>query len=147
MKHFIFAVLILCTVSSFASENLRQAMLPYIAQIETQNGQFVYGDGGKAVGDLQIWTVVIDDVNTRCGTNYAYSDRYSRQKSEEIFHLYLEIWGNHYRKKTGKEPTEEVYARIWNGGPYGWRKSKTKRYYNKYVKAKRDATETFRQDC
>ena len=32
-------------------------------------------------------------------------------------------------KETGKKPTDEVLARIWNGGPRGWKKKSTRKYW------------------
>ena len=47
---------------------------------------------------------------------------------------YLQIWGSHYKKVTGKKATNEVLARIWNGGPNGWKKKSTLGYLVKYRK-------------
>ena len=44
-------------------------------------------------------------------------------------------YGNYYKKKTGKEVTPEIIARIHNGGALGWNKSSTISYWNK-VKSK-----------
>ena len=42
---------------------------------------------------------------------------------------YLTHYGKVYKSRTGLEPTEEVYARIHNGGPFGWKALATKDYW------------------
>jgi len=37
-------------------------------------------------------------------------------------------------EKIGREPTDEDRARIWNGGPMGWRNKATIGYWNKVKK-------------
>lgn len=87
------------------------------------------GDGGRALGVLQIQMVVIDDVNRIYKTKYVHKDALDKKKAFEICRLYLGYWGAQYKKKTGKEPTDEVLARIWNGGPNGWKKKATDDYW------------------
>ena len=111
------------------------SLLDAIETVESSGNIKAIGDGGKAVGCLQIHKAVIDDVNRIYGKTYQLKDRYSRSKSREIASLYLSYWGNHYEKKTGKKATNDVLARIWNGGCYGWKKQATIKYWNKVKKA------------
>ena len=90
-------------------------------------------DAAGAVGCMQIHPVVVDDVNRRCGTRYAYADRYSRAKSREIFHLYMGLYAT--RKRLGRRVTDEDRARIWNGGPNGYAKKSTAKYWAKVRRA------------
>lgn len=83
---------------------------------------------------LQIRDICVEDVNRIYGTSYTMRDAYNIIKSEEIALLYLYYWGRQYFKKTGKEPTHEVFARMWNGGPNGWKKYSTLKYWNKVKK-------------
>ena len=80
------------------------------------------------VGPLQIRAVVVDDLR-RLGHQFTYEDRHDRAKSEEMCRLYL----GHYAtaERLGREPTLEDMARIWNGGPRGYRKVSTKAYWRK----------------
>lgn len=87
------------------------------------------GDRGKALGVLQIRVEVIKDVNRVYHTRYVHRDALDPKKSFEICRLYLGYWGKHYTKHTGKQPTNEVYARIWNGGPDGWKEKQTRKYW------------------
>jgi len=93
-----------------------------LAVIESGMNPKAIGDNGKSVGIMQIQVPVITDVNYFCKKNYKSSDRLDPQKSFEICKLYLEYWGSVYTDRTGKEPSPEVLAKIWNGGAYGWRK-------------------------
>jgi hypothetical protein len=45
--------------------------------------------------------------------------------------MYLDYYGDLYVRQTGRTPTDEVYARIWNGGPNGWRKASTRQYWQR----------------
>jgi hypothetical protein len=93
-----------------------------IAIIESSLNPSAVGDGGKAVGIMQIHPCVITDVNYFCKSNYKNSDRRDTEKSFEICQKYLTYWGSVYEERTALKCTAEVYAKIWNGGPFGWKK-------------------------
>jgi hypothetical protein len=97
-------------------------LLLALAMVESSLNPLAIGDGGASVGYLQIQTAVIQDVNTFCGTDYEPDDRFDIEKSRKICFYYLDHWGKVYTKKTGKQPSPKVYAMIWNGGPYAWKK-------------------------
>ena len=48
--------------------------------------------------------------------------------------FYLIRYGRWYEVTQGKAPTLEVLARIYNGGPSGWRKKSTEAYWKKVRK-------------
>lgn len=106
-----------------------------VGWVESKLEHRAVGDHGQAVGIVQIWPVVVDDVNRIIGQKrYNYRDRSDQIRSREIFLIYLDHYGQDYQKKTGKELNPEVLARIWNGGPFEddpawWRK--TDRYWRK----------------
>ena len=54
---------------------------------------------------------------------------------EEVARTYLEYCGKRYELETRHEATPEVLARCWNGGPHGWKKKSTLKYWAK-VKAR-----------
>lgn len=104
-----------------------QTLLPAIEQVESGGRADAVGDGGKAVGILQIHPIMVEDVNRIIGdTKYTLADRLDPAKSRDMFRIYSE----HYSK--GK--SDEVLARRWNGGTRGERKSATLAYWSK-VKA------------
>jgi len=115
---------------SSVSANLIKALI----KVESGGKIGAVGDGGLAVGVLQIHPIVIDDVNRIYKTKFTLKDRLDPEKSKTICRLYLDYYGRQYAKKTGLKPTDEVLSRIWNGGPGGWKKQSTVKYWNK-VKA------------
>lgn len=106
-----------------------------IGWVESRNNDQSVGDDGKAAGRYQIHMAVIQDVNERCGTSYKAEDRNDPEKAREIMEKYIGIWAKHYEKTQGKPATDEIKARIWNGGPSGWRKKATLKYWKKVQKA------------
>jgi len=84
------------------------------------------GDGGEAVGPLQIHKCVIDDVNRHWQTSFSYADRRDLQKSKRIAKLYIAMWFDIHK--------QEIAARIYNGGPRGWQKKTTDVYWQKIQK-------------
>jgi len=81
------------------------------------------GDGGKAVGPLQIHQCVLDDVNEKYGMNFTIDDCREIESAKLIVKLYITMWMDAYK--------EEIAARIFNGGPRGWRKKSTDAHWRK----------------
>ena len=99
-----------------------------IIQVESRGDSTAKGDRGWAVGVLQIWPIMVREVNRileKDGSDvrYGYTDRYSVKKSIEMFR----IWKAWYHSKS----TFEKIARCWNGGPNGHKNPATLRYWNK----------------
>ena len=116
------------TVNAKPSDSLINAII----KVESNDNVNAIGDNGKAVGCMQIWKVVVDDVNKVSKLKYNYNDRFNKEKSIEIFKLYINKYAT--AKRLGRTPTHEDMARIWNGGPNGFKKAGTKQYWLK-VKA------------
>ena len=103
--------------------------------IQESNGDDnAIGDNGKALGCLQIWEVVVKDANNFFKQNYTHQDMFNRKKAKNVCRMYLIQWGKNYTKVTKKQPTEEVLARIWNGGPKGYEKKATLKYWSSVQK-------------
>ncbi len=80
-------------------------------------------------GSLQIGKLCLADYNTANGTTHTLQDvTYDDTLSEKIFFWYLK----HYAKpsRLGREPTLEDLARIWNGGPNGYKRRSTDQYWS-----------------
>ena len=109
--------------------NLLTILIPILIICESGSNSQAVGDNGNAVGILQIWTCVVSDVNRVAGTSYTNNDRFDVQKSVQMCRIYL----THYCRpaRLGREPTLEDLARCWNGGPNGYRKKSTKKYWRK----------------
>jgi hypothetical protein len=97
-----------------------------LAIVESSLNPLAVGDNGNAVGYLQITPAVVQDVNTFYGTTYHMDDRYYNRQSVEICKKYLKYWGEVFEKKTGRPPSAEIYAKMWNGGCYAWKKTDPK---------------------
>lgn len=99
-------------------------LLRAIEQVESSGNPAAIGDGGEAVGVLQIHRVLVDDVNRILGKDqFTYEDRFSVGKSREMFRIYTD----HY----SRGESDEVIARRWNGGPRGDNKESTLIYWEK----------------
>ena len=91
------------------------------------------GDGGRSIGPYQIMREYYSDAverNPELGKRIKYEDLKgpgSVEKSEEI----MQAYANRYTtaKRLGREPTFEDAARIHNGGPNGYKKSCTVKYF------------------
>ena len=81
------------------------------------------GDGGDAVGAYQIHKIYVDDANRIVGWDkFLYADRWDRDNSREMTSIVIQHYG---------KGDFETMARIHNGGPNGWKKESTKKYWNK----------------
>lgn len=98
-------------------------LIPALIQVESRGNNRAIGDNGKAVGCLQIWPILVADVNRISGQHFTLADRYDREKSIEMCRIYL---SNYAANKS-----DEAAARIWNGGPSGHKKATTIKYWEK----------------
>ena len=100
--------------------------------VESGGNDHAWGDNGKAWGCLQIRAEVVEDVK-RISPRDDHYDAFVRADAIWICQTYL----NHYvtRKRLGRNPTLQDYARVWNGGPQGWKKDSTLPYWVKVEKA------------
>jgi hypothetical protein len=105
--------------------NLTNLITALIA-VESSGNDLAIGDGGKAIGPLQIHKAVVLDVNRITGSHYRHQDMTNRVAARAVCEAYLK----HY----GKGATTEQLARRWNGGPKGDTKSATEAYWAKVKK-------------
>lgn len=108
-----------------------------LIQIESGGVDHAVGDNGKALGCLQIHAICVEDVNRIYRTNYKHYDALDREKAIEICKLYL----MHY----GDGLTVKQVVKIWNGGPEGHKKEATKKYWEKFKKAREEWRKTASQ--
>ena len=121
------------------------ALLEGIARVENPNfDSNRVGDKHltyKAYGVFQIRQPYLTDVNRIAGSDgvkaawgksaLSIADVKNPEIAAWCVKVYLSYYGKHYEKIMGKKPTEEVYARMHNGGPDGWKKSVTAKYWAK----------------
>jgi len=94
--------------------------------VESSGNDMAIGDGGRAIGPLQIHKSVVIDANRIAGTSYTHQQMTNRAIARKVCGVYL----THY----GKGCSTEQLARKWNGGPTGDKKSATIPYWNKVKK-------------
>lgn len=125
MKHLIPLVLSLtAATSAFAqvSESDMVRLLAVIKQVESGGNPNAIGDQGKALGAYQIWKSYWQDSKV----SGCYQDCKDPKYSESVVRAYLA----RYAPKRGTV-TLEMLARIHNGGPRGYLKPATLKYWHK----------------
>jgi len=122
--------MIIPTLGAFLSAVVSMTPLQdAIWEVETgqQTGE-VWGDSGTSLGPLQISEAAWID----SGISGEWKDCVDLEYSLTVFDAYI----NRYAtvKRIGRAVTNEDQARIWNGGPNGWKKESTVVYWNKVNK-------------
>jgi hypothetical protein len=103
------------------------------ALIAQESGGDDYAIGDKhllnhAYGCLQIRLPVCQDVNRVFGLAVQPQQMLgNRALSIAVFKDYMRIYAT--ERLLGRPPTQADCARIWNGGPSGWRKADTLGYW------------------
>jgi hypothetical protein len=88
-----------------------------------------------AIGPYQIRSICARDINRIMKTNHEHEDFENYTLSRWAFLSYTKHYGRAYEKRTGLKATAEVYARMWNGGPRGYEKTATEKYWKKVRKS------------
>lgn len=109
-----------------------------IIYVESRGNDSAIGDGGKAVGCLQIHPICVREVNRilrkrKSNVRYSLQDRYNRVKSVQIFSIITEHHWKCCEYVTFMEYAE-IVSRKWNGGPRGDKKKATLKYWYKVEK-------------
>ena len=127
--------------------NSLDAVIDAIQQVENPNRDpEAIGDQhlvNKAYGLYQIRKPYLDDVNRIAGVDLintmwgkdslTLEDMKDEAKARWATSVYLKHYGDRYASITGMPANNEVYARIHNGGPNGWKKASTNAYFNKII--------------
>lgn len=112
-------------------------LIAAIIHVESRGNDSAVGDNGKAVGCLQIHPIMVREVNRLLAkydipTTYTLEDRYSRDKSIEMFNIVSEEY--YCCEDYTFMEYAEIVARRWNGGPRGDKKRSTIKYWDKVTK-------------
>lgn len=115
----------------------KKSLVEALIQVESGGNDKAIGDLhliDKAYGCLQIRKPVCTDVNKALKTSYKAQDMLgNRSLSIQIFNAYMDLYAT--SKALGRPVTDQDRARIWNGGPSGWKRTSTKVYWDKVQKA------------
>jgi len=109
------------------------ALLDALILVESGGKDDAIGDNGKAIGCLQIWKCYWQDATERSGIGGSYVDCMDRDYAKSIVDAYMK----RYAKAAWTDPNlfnAETCARIHNGGPKGYLKESTKKYWKKVQK-------------
>lgn len=95
----------------------------------------------KAYTSLQIRKLALDDVNKffakEIKKNFGQKEltvEYLKQNRVALDWVFEKYTGRYAtRERLKRKPTDEDRARIWNGGPNGWKKPSTREYGKKVV--------------
>ena len=101
-----------------------------LIQVESSGKDDAIGDNGKAIGCLQIWKPYWFDATERSNIGGQYSDCFKRDYAVRIFDAYMKRYAREAWTNPNKFDAEKV-ARIHNGGPKGYKKTATLKYWNK----------------
>jgi hypothetical protein len=111
-----------------------ELLIILLCDVESGNDPSALGDYRNGVpyahGILQIHEAVVVDVNAHQDRMiYTHNDAFHPELAKEMFRVYMARYAT--KQRLGREPTMEDMARIWNGGPNGYRKDATKIYWQK----------------
>ena len=124
-------------LASAQTNTVDDPLIEALIHVESHGKDDAVGDRQmkeKAYGCLQIRKPCVDDVNRRFGTQIKVESLVgNRSLSVWVCKKYIEMYAA--RDRLGREPTMEDMARIWNGGPNGWKKESTRPYWAKVERA------------
>lgn len=128
------ALLLAIATPAFGQYTPQQdALLDALIQVESNGKDDAVGDKGNALGCLQIWKIYWIDATERSGIGGTYRDCFKRDYAKRIVAAYM----TRYAKEAWYSPggfDAERCARIHNGGPKGYRKTATIKYWKKVQK-------------
>jgi hypothetical protein len=101
-----------------------------LIQVESNGQDDAVGDNGSAIGCLQIWKIYWLDATERSNIGGKYLDCFTRNYSIKIFDAYMKRYAREAWTNPNKFDAEKV-ARIHNGGPKGYKKTATLKYWKK----------------
>jgi hypothetical protein len=99
-----------------------------VCLVESENDPLAVNKLEGAAGIAQIRPCCLQDCNTIVGEpRWCLNDRFDPEESKAMF----EVYTTYYCEKHDIPTTPENRARIWNGGPHGFRKASTLDYWGR----------------
>ena len=112
------------------------AFLDALAAVESGSDDSAVNESSGATGRYQITQPYLSDANAFLGTAYTLDKMHDESIATSIVIAYLIHYGDAYERRTGLPATDEVLARIHNGGPRGAEKDSTLEYAERFRAAK-----------
>lgn len=115
-----------CVQASPERSTALSNLLTAIRIVESSGNDKAIGDKGKALGPFQIWAPYWKDgcEYGKVKWKYTRENAFNRRKSRQVV-----LW--YSQRYAPKNPTAETFARNHNGGPLGYKKEATKKYWTK----------------
>ena len=115
---------------------MKAELLAALIAVESGGNDMARGRHGE-LGALQVRPCVVRDVNRIAGTHYRWAEMTNRWAAMGVFRIYT----GHYctEARLGRPVTNQDLARVWHGGPSGWKRSKTVAYWRR-VRARMSAS-------
>tara|TARA_Y100000114_G_scaffold132604_1_gene131468 strand:+ start:1535 stop:1951 length:417 start_codon:yes stop_codon:yes gene_type:complete len=128
-----FIVSLFFVSSSFGiSEKELTRVLQAIRIVESNNTPSAVGDGGNAIGVYQIWESYWKDATEFSNLGGKYRDCFVPEYADRVVRCYMKRYAT--PRRLGREATMQDIARIHNGGPNGYKKQATIKYWEKVEK-------------
>jgi len=108
--------------------NIMTLILALIA-VESSGNDHAIGDEGLAYGCLQLHAAYVADAAEYAGEDWTHEDAFDRETSIEIVLAYMDRYAT--ERRIGRTVTIADVARIHNGGPDGYKKAATLKYFDK----------------
>ena len=108
----------------------QNALLDALIQVESNGKDDAVGDNGNAIGCLQIWKIYWTDAVERSNIGGSYKDCYNRAYAKRIVDAYMKRYARKAWTSSAGFDAEKC-ARIHNGGPKGYKKKATEKYWKK----------------
>ena len=115
---------------------MKPELLAALIAVESGGNDMARGQHGD-LGALQVRPCVVADVNRMAGTHYRWAEMTNRWAALGVFRIYTGRYCTEAR--LGRPVTDQDLARVWNGGPNGWKRRKTVAYW-KRVQARMGAS-------
>ena len=127
-----------CLADTSPVKTKHRKLLDAICQVESNCNPDAVGDNGNAIGAYQIWYDYWYDAVTWSDDDDlelsdGYESCYDKDYAEKVVLTYWQRYAT--SKRLGRTPTNEDRARQHNGGPNGYKKESTIKYWTKVKKA------------
>ena len=107
-------------------------LLTALIAVESSGNPNAIGDDGLAYGCLQLHAAYVQDAAEYARQDWTHEDAFDPEKAKQIFRAYMARYAT--KKRLGREPTYSDLARTHNGGPNGYKKTATDKYWQKVKK-------------
>lgn len=124
--------LMFCSTASAVTDKELNDVLTAIRTVESNNNPSAVGDNGNAIGVYQIWKSYWKDARQTSSIGGVYNDCFTPDYADRVVRAYMKRYAT--EKRLGREVTQEDIARIHNGGPNGYKKNATVKYWKKVQK-------------